>query len=512
MLDSTFGTGGLASGAYIAFNDVAIQADGKIVVGGTFDLQRFNANGTVDTSFGQKGLIGTDIGKDLIKVWALAIQNDGKIVVVGQARSTTQDSAIGIARYNSNGVLDSTFGSKGFVVTNVGIGGDDLPFDVAIQADNKIVVAGGARQGTNPYAFGLVRYNANGSLDTSFNGTGIVTTSISNSSDRALALAIQPDGNIVVAGYADVSPGVNIIHQMAVARYIGSGALAGHLDASFGTNGVVEGLSPAGTDMSFLQGVLVQSNGDIVTAGYSCDSSSISQTMTQTVTRLQSNGSLDTTFGVAPNLGFALNSTLYTGEGGIMQAADGDLLVAGSAGDPAGFGGVTQDLGVAAYLPSGLPDTTFGTSGAGRALSAGIDYAGGMAIQPDGKIVVAGSKYSTSGSLQPGLLARFQAPNTKITSFNVSPNPVVVGGSVTLSASGILNSNPTSTIAQVTFFYVNNSGTTVVLSATQTSPGVWSCTAPSGLGLTTGTYTLTAQARDSNGAVSDPLAISFTVL
>src|SRR5206468_976691 len=116
--------------------------------------------------------------------------------------------------------------------------------------------------------------------------------------------------------------------------------------------------------------------------------------------------------------------------------ANGDIVAAGCT--------TNSNIGVAAYLPNGLPDTSFGNNGTTTAVGFSGLYSSGLATQRDGNVVITGTTGNTSGAL-----ARLQAPNSKITSFTANPNPVTVGSSVTLTASNILNSNPTSTITQV---------------------------------------------------------------
>jgi uncharacterized delta-60 repeat protein len=198
---------------------VAIQSDGKIVAaggsynfasnGGTndgFELARYNTDGSLDISFGTGGKVVTPFGGYAVAS-AVAIQSDGKIVAAGRSLIGNV-SNFALARYNTNGSLDTTFGMGGKVVTL--IGGSSFASAVAIQSNGKIVAAGNTRPnlGFSFLYFALARYNTNGSLDTSFGSGGIVETPIGNSSAAANAVAIQPDGRIVAAG------GSNRLHQL----------------------------------------------------------------------------------------------------------------------------------------------------------------------------------------------------------------------------------------------------------------------------------------------------------
>jgi len=199
-------------------NALGIQADGKIVVGGsssnginyTFGLARYNSNGTPDTTFGSSGITTTTIGTDYDTIYALGIQSDGKIVVAGSTYTANFDFVL--ARYNSNGTLDTTFGSNGITVTVIGMYSSARA--LRIQSDGKIVAAGYTSNGVNA-DFALARYNSNGALDATFGTASIVTTVLSSGDDYARALGIQSDGKIVAAGWSLV--GTNI--DFALARY-----------------------------------------------------------------------------------------------------------------------------------------------------------------------------------------------------------------------------------------------------------------------------------------------------
>src|SRR5881628_1363204 len=179
-LDPTFGIGGKVTTG-IGTDDygyaVAIQADGKLVVAGetnngiNYDvaLVRYNANGTLDATFGTGGKVTTAVGTSDGAAYALAIQADGKLVVAGETfNGSTWDFAL--VRYNANGTLDATFGTGGKGMTAGGTR-EEAAYALAIQADGELVAAGATDVGNNNYDFALVRYNANGTLDATF-GTG----------------------------------------------------------------------------------------------------------------------------------------------------------------------------------------------------------------------------------------------------------------------------------------------------------------------------------------------------
>ena len=224
VLDPTFDSDGKVTTAFGSATDqahaVAIQSDGKIVAAGyiwngsnyDFALARYNTDGSLDASFGSGGKVTTAFGGATDQAYAIAIQSDGKVLVVGSASNGSNDD-FALARYNSDGSLDASFDSDGRVTTDFGSAAD-VAYAVAIQSDGKIVVAGSASNGSND-DFALARYNSDGSLDTSFGSGGKAMTAILSATDYAFAVAIQHDGKIVAAG--STSNGSN--DDFAVARY-----------------------------------------------------------------------------------------------------------------------------------------------------------------------------------------------------------------------------------------------------------------------------------------------------
>ena len=149
---------------------------------------------------------------------AVSIQPDGKIVVAGSSNNGLNFN-FAIVKYNANGTLDLTFGKGGMVTTMIQ-NRDDKASSLAIQSDGKIVAAGSSNNGSN-FDFALIRYNKNGTLDPAFGGNGIVLTDIRNGDDHANALIIQPDGKIIAAG--NTNNGSD--NDFAVIRYNESGTL-----------------------------------------------------------------------------------------------------------------------------------------------------------------------------------------------------------------------------------------------------------------------------------------------
>jgi uncharacterized delta-60 repeat protein len=241
-LDATFGEGDgkVTTNLDPVENDaalaVAIQADGKIVAAGyvrrnlfdpgypaDFAVARFNADGSPDVDFGVGGTVTTDVESDSDEASGVAIQADGRIVAAGPVHVPSATVDFGLARYTSNGSLDTTFGGDGKVTTD--FGNSDSAAGVAIQADGRIVAAGFVLVGSH-FDFGLARYNTNGSLDITFDGDGRVTTDFGDT-ESVRAVAIQADGRIVAVGAN--------LGDFALARYNTNGSL----DTSFGGDGKV---------------------------------------------------------------------------------------------------------------------------------------------------------------------------------------------------------------------------------------------------------------------------------
>ena len=406
---------------------IALQADGKIVLAGyasdfsnlEFALARYNADGSLDTTFDNDGKSITSVSSLDDDVRSIAIQPDGKIVVAGGANNGSNDD-FALARYNSNGSLDNSFDGDGIVTTPIGPSHDYI-FGLALQADGKIVAAGTSNNGTN-YDFELARYNANGSLDLTFDGDGKLSTPIGSGDEQAYTVAVQPDGKIVAAGYS--SNGGNA--DIALARYRADGSL----DLSF--NGPGKVTTPIGASDDSLHGIAAQADGKIVVAGYS----NISGNDDFSLTRYHTDGSLDTSFDGDGKLMSAIGSSNDLATTVAVQP-DGKIVVAGFSQN-----GSDTDFALARYHGNGSPDAAFDFDGKlTTSLGSFGERVFGVAIQSDGKIIVAGNsdnganndfalaRYNSNGSLD----TSFDLDGTLITSFGSSHD---VGFSIALQSDG----------------------------------------------------------------------------
>jgi uncharacterized delta-60 repeat protein len=382
-LDTTFSGDGRATADFGARGDfvaaVAVQADGKIVVAGTsawdtrdpkFALARFNPDGTLDATFSGDGKVTTNFTPREDGVYGVAIQPDGKIVAAGDAGLLSGNSRFAVARYNSDGTLDTTFGGDGKVTTEV-TARDDPVAGLAIQADGKIVLSGGAgANGSNP-RIALARYNPDGTLDVSFSGDGKVITNVAPGREYANAVAVQADGSIVAAGLAN-QPGTRM--GFVLVRY----TIDGSLDPSFSGDGKLTTNFTPWHDS--VQNLAIQPDGNIVAAGIARSGSNARFALA----RYTTSGALDTGFSGDGKLTTDFTSG-FDGGWDVGLQADGKIVVAGEA---AGSGG---RFAVARYATDGTLDATFGGGGKATAnFTTRADFAYGLAVQADGNLVLAG--------------------------------------------------------------------------------------------------------------------------
>ncbi|HEV8591906.1 MAG TPA: FG-GAP-like repeat-containing protein [Pyrinomonadaceae bacterium] len=382
-IDTSFGVRGvllltLGSGNFL--NDVAVQPDGKIVaVGGVFNaaggtgadmlVVRFNPNGSYDSSFNFNGWIFTDFAMGGEEAWAVAIQADGR-VVVGGTTLVGSFRNYAFARYNSDGSLDQSFGSGGKVVQSGNtFNGDDIVFDLAVQQDGKIVGAGVTNSsGSSSNCFGLIRLNADGTLDSGFGTAGLVKTLFDEGQSFAQGLSLQPDGRIAVGGtFNSLSDG------FAAARYNPDGTL----DSSFDADGKVTTPIPngaAGWDST------LQPDGKLILAGFA-------YTNAVALVRYNVDGSLDGSFGEGgvsrTSLGGFDDKAL-----GIALLTDGKILATGHSGQQIS----DRDIVLVRYLADGTIDRSFGSPGrVHTSIVNKSDTAFDVVVQPDGKILAAGT-------------------------------------------------------------------------------------------------------------------------
>lgn len=396
---------------------MAIQADGKIVVAGysnvggitdDFALARYNVDGSLDVTFDGDGKVITDFGGNDY-AHAVVIQQDGKIVAAGYTNSNggsfcgSQSCDFALARYNADGSLDISFDGDGKVTTDFALT-DDIANAARIQSDGKIIAAGG-----NASDFALARYNSDGSLDNSFDGDGKVVTDFAGTGDLAFAVAIQVDGKIVAAG--DVFSSAN---DFGLVRYNNDGSL----DTSFDGDGKVTTNINSNDEAD---AVAIQTDGKIVAAGNTSTGAT-----DFALVRYNADGSLDTNFD-----GDGIVTTDFGGGVDLVNAvaiqADGKIVAAGRGQ----LSGQPTDFALARYNADGSLDSSFNTDGKVMTDFAGnTDNSTAMIIQPDYNIVAAG--YTIPGANNDFALARYE------TSLTNTP-PVAIDDNYSTSADTILN-------------------------------------------------------------------------
>lgn len=386
VLDNTFGSFGrtltnVNNGDDEARN-VVIQPDDKIVIGGFTDggsgddflLTRYNANGTIDNTFGTNGIVVTHVsdGNDVIR--GLALQTDGKIVAVGYAGIVNE--YLSIIRYNADGTIDNSFATNGMdsllIFDNVG-SDRTVPNDVKIQSDGKIVVAGFAKNSGGDLNCMVVRYNTNGTLDASFGIGGKMVTSLGNTDAEWEEIAIQADGNIVACGHYVTGSNVT----MAMARYNQFG-----LDNSFGSGGIISKAIGQGEN-KFLS-LAIQPDTKIVVGGVTPNGNDLDFV----VLRYISDGTIDNTFGTAGAVITELGTNVDDYLTQIKLQPDGKILACGTSFNS------TNDFAMVRYNSGGSLDNSFGISANGivKGNHGGInEIAFGIDLQSDGKIILAGA-------------------------------------------------------------------------------------------------------------------------
>jgi uncharacterized delta-60 repeat protein len=435
---------GFSVGATDFINAIAIQPDGKIVAVGytqnagnnDFAIVRYNADGSLDTSFGSgTGKVTTAIGASSESAQSVVILSNGKILVAGSS-FIGGGFDIALVQYNADGTLDTSFGG-GTGISTSGIFGSDEGYALAVQSDGRILVAGGTNND-----FILARFLSNGLLDTSFGTSGSVTTDFAGGNDRALSMSLQSDGKILLGGYAFSGTSFDF----AVARYNTDGTL----DTTF--NGTDQRLVDIGTNSDDSgRSLTLQPDGKILIAGWS----DAGGTNDFGLVRLNANGSLDTTFNGTGKVTTAIGTGSDLGVSVTVQA-DGKILMVGQS-NTAG-----NNFAAVRYNSNGSLDTTFnGTGKVDTNFGGSSDDRGhAIAVQTDGKIVLGGT--STINGSHDFAVARYNADGTFDTRFNTSNT---LGGTIAYTenaAAVVLDSSVTVFDAELSSLN-NFSGVTLTL-------------------------------------------------
>jgi uncharacterized delta-60 repeat protein len=386
----TFGTGGTTitsiPGTDEQLTSVVVQGDGKIVVGGWQDtgtfiqflVARYTTAGVLDPSYGTGGIVTTSISANEDEVLAMALQGDGKLVVAGYSAN---EAKFALARYDTSGVLDPSFGTGGTVQTSVGTWGD--VFAMAIQPDGRILAAGGAGGADDDFA--VVRYAADGTLDPTFGTGGIVKTAlVPGNHEQAHQLALLPDGKIVVGGFTYYP------NQAALVRYNADGSI----DTTFGTAGKAYGPVCIAFEPRML--LVEPGSGNLL---LQCSQTGVE--------RFDANGTLDTSFGTGGKLSPPAGINWY----GMALDSEGSIILVGP-------DTTNQQLDVTRYGGGPVPDFVSGTddwsAGAGGMFGACLRGVAGTGVTPTWTINA--TCPATNGTYWHGIPASSTDPGSKVAS------------------------------------------------------------------------------------------------
>ncbi len=382
-LDITFGTGGITTSA-IGVNgdfcsDIAVQDDGKILLVGRTDngtnndlvLARYNADGTLDTSFDGDGDTSINLGGDE-RGTAVVATPDGKILVAGY-RNEAPNRDFLLYKFNNDGTVDMTFGTNGRVDTDFG-NTDDLANNIMLTS-SKIVVTGQVKNGSDN-DFAAARYNADGTTDNSFGTLGKATFDVVEN-DQCFSSVLQQDGKLILFGQITLAGNVDF----AMIRCNENGTL----DNDFGSSGITVTDFSGGTDRGY--SVVLQQDAKIVAVGLADQATSNANLG---VVRYNEDGSLDSSFGVGGMISDVVGTGEYESRNFAAVQSDGKILIAGTSTNT-GFG---DDITLIRLNSNGSFDNTFGTNGIVTTdILTESNSSQGIAVQPDAKILVCGRAF-----------------------------------------------------------------------------------------------------------------------
>lgn len=450
-LDTTFGSDGkvltsFGTGINCFANFVTLHPDGKILVTGTttgidgtdFALAKYNANGSLDTSFDGDGKATNafDTSDNSSEINSVFEQSDGKFVItttayVGGAYDQADDLVT--RRYNSDGTTDTSFGTNGKVTTTFQTG-FNTGLNIAIQSDNRILVAGYSHPLSSAQNdFNVLRYQSNGTLDTTFNNNGKVTTKFDASNDNSTVMLLQPDGKLISIGVKSNLTGYPGTQDIAVSRYNNDGSP----DTSFGNDGKV--VSIFGRNINNINQAVLQADGKIVVSNIYTNPF-VDNFRHFELVRYTANGSIDLTFGTEGKV--ALDAEINS----VLSQPDGKIIITYTSYDSQN----NTSIILKRFNNNGTLDNSFDNDGI--ASVTGTFYGSAKAaIQPNGKIVIAVSlsdinnvigslsliRFNTNGSLDSGFDSTIAAfGDTSFTNaifFQPDGKIIVAGRSTSLS-------------------------------------------------------------------------------
>jgi large repetitive protein len=420
-LDTSFASSGVYTYAGVgddAFRDVVVQTDGKIVVAGENSADalvvRLNSDGSLDNTFDTDGIVTFDLesGGTNERIVAIDLQSDDKIILAGHFDDTVYYSGFA-TRLTTGGAIDTTFGGSGTVVTTFGTS-DDIKgvTDVLIQADGKVVIAGAE---SNQWHWGMTRFNADGTLDTTFSGDGHIVESFGGNWGDIAGVEQQSDGKLIVAGY--MSFGYKGQSDWVITRH----NLDGSFDSSYGDGGVA--LPQVGYYWNEIYSTAMAADDTLVVAGYS------SHTYSTTVGYFDTSGSLDAT-----RQSGTLDGTPTFIEGGPPVVLDADVFIFDRDLSDSNYAGTTLTL---ARNGAASADDMFSGTGTVGALTEG------------GNLVVGGTTIGTVTNNSGGTL---------VLTFNASANQWLLNEAVSQIAYANSSEAPPASVQIDWIFDDGNSG------------------------------------------------------
>jgi uncharacterized delta-60 repeat protein len=457
-LDPSFGTNGTVQHQFGAGASpsseawaVAAQPDGKVVIAGQASdsngrlevlAARLNSDGSLDQSFGSGGVVVDQLGAGATPrsgAEAVAIQPDGKIIVAGDASDAAGNNEVMTARLDADGSLDSSFGTGGVVLSQLGVGihpSSQVNFDAILLEGNKVVLGGEATDSHNESQFMVIRLNSDGSFDSSFGSGGVVLHQYglpSNPRSRATSLALQSDGQILAGGNADDASATGQQEFLLVRL----NATDGSPDSSFGTGGAVATQLGSGPNPgSHVFAVRQENDGKLVVGGDATDSGGNGLAM---IARLNANGSFDTSFGsggvVSNQFGRTSAFGTYSQVFNLLLEPNGKLVTGlYASGDSVNLAYGSQ---IARFNSDGSLDSSFGSGGPVDPVPLPVSATSwadqdGLAFQPDGQILASGDDSIGGGQAWVTRLIGDPSPTASVTT---SPNTVAAGAPVSFTGS-----------------------------------------------------------------------------
>ena len=424
-LDISFGINGLVN-ASISPNSfgtpMVIQSDNKIVVFGgiyqsftdatlstaTWAMLRYNADGSIDSTFGTNGQVLTTFGALLNYPGSIAVQADGKIIASG-----SRNGPLILARYNTNGSLDNTFDGDGKVVTALGISNTNVYVDVL--PNGKIQLAGATSTSAGNH-FAITQYNTNGSLDLTFDGDGrsLALFDVNDNSNIIDDISKQADGKFLVNTRIQPMSEFDNPEDFVIRRYNSDGTV----DNTFGANGKVFTALGLG---SISKQTTTQADGKILLVGYSQYLLGQAPLVIDfNVLRYNSDGTLDTTFSEDGIISEKVESSNDNGRI-VLKQNDGKLVLIGNQRNNQQNSNSNTEIAMARYNQNGSLDVSFGTNGKSISVfGQNVNNVRKAALQPDGKILVMNEYLDWSNQINGQEVIRFNSDGTLDVSFGTN--------------------------------------------------------------------------------------------